>query len=299
MASIMLDSGAFSAWSRGGAIDLQDYIAFLQRHEHLIDLYISLDVIAGLFPYRAWRRHTIEKAAAQSYANHRCMRRNNLIPIPVFHQGDSWDWLSRYLNDGESYVALATDKRASRVETMDWLDQCFEVLSDARGQPRVKTHALGLSDTSLARRHPWSTLDSTRWLQSGGHGHILIPREDRNGEPDYSLPPRQIATSNRSRGRSNHIDLIADHDLIDEYLRDEVGCTLSHVRSDHNERLRACIAFLQRSVGPGLHFVINSVEHARLMIRSRVNSILLSYFYVQEKSRALEKCVGLIRQNRQ
>jgi hypothetical protein len=43
--NILMDSGAYSAFSRSMTIELSEYIAFIKNNQHLLQHYISLDVI--------------------------------------------------------------------------------------------------------------------------------------------------------------------------------------------------------------------------------------------------------------
>src|SRR5262249_19631321 len=103
---IMIDSGAYTAWSRGGPpIDLGDYIEFLKCNDwHCC---ISLDVIAGQDAQREWRSERMEQAANQSYQNYARMRDAGLDPIPTFHQDEDFTWLDKYRADGADYIAIA------------------------------------------------------------------------------------------------------------------------------------------------------------------------------------------------
>src|SRR5258708_5969086 len=107
--SVLLDSGAFSRWTIGTSIDLDDeYIPYVKTNEHLLaGGYISLDVIPGRDRQREWRADLIEQAAHQSYENWLKMRDAGLQPWPVVHMGESFDWPERYLADGADHIALS------------------------------------------------------------------------------------------------------------------------------------------------------------------------------------------------
>src|SRR5580692_1929900 len=85
--SLMLDSGAFSAWKRGISINLAEYIAYIKKHEHLLASYVCLDQIPGK-PGVKRTQAEVDDAAAQSYKNQQTMKKAGLTPIPVFHQGE-------------------------------------------------------------------------------------------------------------------------------------------------------------------------------------------------------------------
>src|SRR4051812_44347063 len=84
--SILLDSGAYSAWTKGVVIDLPSYIQFIKKHRRMLAGYVNLDVIPGQDGRRPHDREQIEAAARASYRNLQLMRDAGLTPIPVFHQ---------------------------------------------------------------------------------------------------------------------------------------------------------------------------------------------------------------------
>src|SRR5262245_50092016 len=126
MIKVMLDCGAYSAWSLwGNSIDLNHYIDFNLRNKHLLHCCINLDVIPGANRQRELDRDLIDQAAEASYRNQQKMKDKGLAPIPVFHEGEDFSWLRRYCEDGESYIALAPFAGAHHC--IPWLDECFAV----------------------------------------------------------------------------------------------------------------------------------------------------------------------------
>src|SRR5690606_13405309 len=70
---MFLDSGAFSAWSKGAQIRIRDYIAFIKRHQQYIDHYANLDVIADTFKKRGAASALYRKAAEATLHNQQVM----------------------------------------------------------------------------------------------------------------------------------------------------------------------------------------------------------------------------------
>ena len=201
----MLDSGAYSAWTRGARIDIREYIQFIQRNEALLACYVNLDVIAGDGGNRAWRQADIEKAAAQSYANQQRMKDAGLRPIPVFHQDEVVHWLERYLSDGECYIGLSPYKRQNRRDAVRWLDRCFTLLT-ANGRPLVKTHAFGVTSPIILHRYPWASADSSKWALAAGFGQVPVPVYT-NGQPDFTVQHDAFAMTTRSTNQGRrHVD---------------------------------------------------------------------------------------------
>jgi hypothetical protein len=110
---LMLDSGAYSAWTQNQAISIAAYIKFVRECEPYLHTYVNLDVIPGaLGRPRTWQ--DTETAAAQSYRSLQLMKDAGLKPLPVFHQGEDFRWLERMLKDGEEYIGISTAKNQRR-----------------------------------------------------------------------------------------------------------------------------------------------------------------------------------------
>ena len=229
MMDILLDSGAFSAWNLGQRIDLDAYIGFVKANKGLIYRCINLDVIPGNFGSREWRPEAIEAAAAASYANQQKMKEAGLNPIPVFHQDENFRWLEKYLADGEDYICLSASQRAGRREKLTWLRDCLKLLC-SQGRPLVRTHGLGETSTLICHEFPFTTVDSRRWFLAAAYGQIPVPIYC-GGKPDYTLDPRIVSMTERSRGRPNHIDMRDDRERVDRFLA-EVGVDVEQCRRD-------------------------------------------------------------------
>jgi hypothetical protein len=181
---LMVDSGAFSAFTQGQNIALADYVAFLRANAPRIRNYVSLDAIPGT-PEHPPTIRDCELAARQSYANHQEMKAHGLHPLPVFHQEESFDWLEQMLRDGENYIGIARRQEAHRAQQMEWLDRVFDVLKGTG----VQTHGLGITRPKFLLRYPFHSVDSTTWSVSAGNGKIVVPLADGRGGFDYQTEP--------------------------------------------------------------------------------------------------------------
>jgi hypothetical protein len=183
----MVDSGAFSAWSKGVQVSLNPYIFWLLCNEGYIGHYFNRDVIAGENGRRERCRHKIEQAAAQSYFNFRRMKRARLNPIPVFHQNERFFWLRRYLDEGAQYIALAPF-HATRPEGIAWLRDAFALVAN---YPNVKVHGLGVMSHFAVCKFPFYSVDAATWLRGGSRGQIPVPFF-RDGHLDYERRPKTL-----------------------------------------------------------------------------------------------------------
>ncbi|MBN1591687.1 MAG: hypothetical protein JW941_00400 [Candidatus Coatesbacteria bacterium] len=138
--SVMLDSGAFSAFRSGVGIDIVEYCDFIEHNLDRVDLYFNLDVIGDV---------------AASKANLRFMEVKGLSPIPVFHHGEELDVLEE-MRDGYPLIGLGGMVPRSRRRMFDWLSEIF-------GRYPHKYHGLGIGDVSLISTFPFESIDNTSW----------------------------------------------------------------------------------------------------------------------------------------
>jgi len=179
---IMLDSGAFSAFSGGAIINLSDYISFIKTNEKFIDFYINLDVIGD--QEACWK-------------NQETMEKEGLNPLPVYHIQDDLSYLEKcmsynYFCIGGMAVGFTTEQR------LVFFDRCFSIIcNNPQGIPTHKVHGLGMTSLQLMLRYPWYSVDSTSWVLTGRFGSVYVPKK-RNGVYLYDENTWKVGVSNRS-----------------------------------------------------------------------------------------------------
>lgn len=205
--SLFLDSGAFSAFSKGVDININEYISFIKENKEYIEVYANLDVIGD---------------AEATLKNQRIMEKKGLNPLPCFHYGDDIKYLKLYMQEND-YIALGGMVPISSKNLILWLDEIFSYICDNKGIPKVKVHGFGLTSFDLMFRYPWYSVDSTSWVMTGRFGGILVPKF-RNNKYIYNEPPWKITVSNQSsdvREQGKHISTFApiEQDIIINYLK--------------------------------------------------------------------------------
>lgn len=185
---LFLDSGAFSAWSQGEEIDIQEYISFIKKNEKHINLYSNLDVIGN---------------AAATWENQKIMEKAGTNPVPVFHYGEDIKWLKKLLRKKYEYISLGGMVPISTKDLIPWLDDLWaNYLTDEKGMPVCKVHGFGLTALRLMLRYPWYSVDSTSWVVTGRMGSVYIPRF-KNGKWVYDEDSWKIAVSNQSPSKKD------------------------------------------------------------------------------------------------
>jgi hypothetical protein len=153
--SIFLDSGGFTARSRGIDIDVVKYGEFIKRNPRF-KIYANLDLME----------------TEKTLTNQKTLEDMNLKPIPVFHY-DEWRNGKGYLLDEyikkSPYIALGgiAGSAVSKKILEAYLDFCFYKI------PRTtKVHGFGITSMWALQRYPFYSVDSTAWLSGGKFGRI-------------------------------------------------------------------------------------------------------------------------------
>ena len=264
-------------WQRGDRIALGNLHRIHQTQCEIKSTATCLDVIPGEFGNMDWSAEAVEQSAKQSYHNLQVMKDAGLSPIPVFHQGERFDWQQRMLDDAESYIGLSPFSRSHRSDIIAWLDQCFAVL---KSTPDVQTHGFGIMSHLILNRYPWTSTDAGTWWRQPGNGKIVVPIGG-----DYAITPDIVPVTEEQLHLPGHLDRLDDMavQFVADYLRDAIGIDLAEARYNPNARLR-CWALYYKALamwrGIDIVFGINahtpSLRH--VLHACGVNSHLLSYY---------------------
>lgn len=99
--------------------------------------------------------------------------------IPVFHYGEDWKHLKRFLEyrheDGKpiDYIGLAISLEGTKKVRIDWGQQCMKIIAES-SNPNVKTHAFGVGVRSVLEHIDVYSTDATSWVKRGAYGMISI-----------------------------------------------------------------------------------------------------------------------------
>lgn len=205
---LFLDSGAYSAYTKGVKIELDEYIQFIKDHKDIIHVYANLDSIGD---------------AKQTLKNQRYMESKGLHPLPTFHMNEDFKYLKFYINRYD-YIALGGMANCKNKHLLaNWLDHCWNLICDEDGMPKVKVHGFALTRLDIMTRYPWYSVDSTSWVAKSRFGSILIPRM-KNGKISYEVTPVTLFISSRSpenKQEGKHYNNITSSykKYVDEYIK--------------------------------------------------------------------------------
>lgn len=142
---IMLDSGAFSYWTKGKNVSIIDYMKYIKENEEYITEYMALDVMDN--PNISIKYYEI-------------MKMEGFNPIPVYHYGDDESYLQRYVDDGNTYIALGkTVPIKNKNVVKNWVNDLIEKY------PNVKFHLLGSSGKIITRNTRIHSVDASTWIR--------------------------------------------------------------------------------------------------------------------------------------
>jgi len=220
--NIILDSGAFSAWTKEEEIDIEDYAAFAINNLQVFDYIINLDVIPGKIGKKGTdlSQEEVEGASRKGYRNYRTMLKSGIPKdklIHVFHQEENFIWLKRMVKN-MSYIGLSPANDRSSKEKKIWLDECMNHVLDDKGYPLVKFHGFGVTSISIMFRYPWYSVDSGSWMQYSKYGAVLVPKST-NGKYNYKKNPFVIFLSSKSpklKQEGKHFTTLSD--IEQEYI---------------------------------------------------------------------------------
>jgi hypothetical protein len=139
---IMIDSGAYSAFSVGQRIDIDEYVELLKRYPQCI--YINLDVCSD---------------PDETQRNQGYLEDKGLNPIPVYHFGEPREVLEGLVAKGYGYIGLGNSilsVRRPQSQFRSWVFDC------CNQYPEVKFHGFAVGALKPELMGLYSA-DSTTW----------------------------------------------------------------------------------------------------------------------------------------
>lgn len=162
--NIMIDSGAFTAWSKDINLDPDKYLEWINKWDKYVTLFGQIDVI----PPKSANRQQVEECCKKTWDNYLYMRERMKSPeklLYTFHYGEDFKWLKQALEyrDGAGkpieYMALGGLVGRSTKQRIAFLDKCFNIIQNS-SNPNIKVHGFGVSSEKLWRRYPFESCDS-------------------------------------------------------------------------------------------------------------------------------------------
>lgn len=185
---LFLDSGAFSMFTQGAEISLENYAQFILNNQNSIYVASNLD--------------DVTKTEHLSYANQKALEALGCKVQPVYHAREGAAWLCKYMNEGYDYIFIGGLVPETTKWLLGWLDYIWHsYLIKPDGTARLKVHGFGLTSLKLMYRYPWHSVDSTSWLMTSSFGTIFLDLP----QPDGTMRDYKVDFSTTS-GKRHDID---------------------------------------------------------------------------------------------
>lgn len=242
---IMLDSGAFTAWTKGEEVTLdhliRDYSTLIDEFGYDIEKIwlINLDKIPaepGRDPTPAELREAI-RISDENF--HKLVDVFGDRIIPVFHQGEDEARLAEVCNMAR-YICVSPRNDLGERHRRTWASEVHGKLPDG-----IRTHGLATTGYPMMSTIPWHSVDSATWIMLAAYGHVL-----------YNEKLQAVSISDDQPNRhdldKHYINISDAQKEVLHQLMDEWGFTYDGLRSDFVERAiwnRLMMTRLYRSIG--------------------------------------------------
>jgi len=174
--NMIIDSGAFSVWSRGESINIDAYKQFcvdvkriLPSETHLY--FVNLDVLPGKMGVRPTEEQ-VEDSAQRSWNNMLKLEDAGLKVINVYHQHEDLKWLDK-LREHSDYIGISPANDVSMPEKLNWLKHVFGMIRNT-----IRTHGFAVTSHQQLYQFPFFSVDSSSWVTPARYGRIPIFRDD-------------------------------------------------------------------------------------------------------------------------
>lgn len=203
---LILDSGAFTAWSMGHEVDVAAYrefaLAARQRFPRL--LVVNLDVIPG---ERGRTSTAVERTEAmqRSLRNADYLRTVGLPVMEVFHQDEPADFLRLLVTRRQPDEVLGLSPRNDMPLTSRkaWLRRVLALLSRNGPEHVPPCHGLAVTAKDMMTVFPWWSVDSSTWTMVWRWGEIPHPtRGGRVAISEAFAPTADVRRLNRTEHMS-------------------------------------------------------------------------------------------------
>lgn len=229
---IFVDSGSFSAWTKGISIDVDDYIDFINTNKDYFEICAAVDSIPGKHTSNSVATNEeVIKSCQDTWDNFLYMRSKMLDVnklLYTFHIGEPWEYLKQALEYEDehgklSYIALGGMVGKERPLINKFLEEATAIIKNS-SNPNVKVHAFGVGVPLILEKYKLTSSDSTTWCKVAGYGNIIYKN-------------KTIEISNKNLLRDTNI--LSKSPAALEGLLTEIknrGFTLQELQEDYDVR---------------------------------------------------------------
>lgn len=166
--TMIIDSGAFSAWNSGKTINREQYLRFCKTLPD--DVYkINLDVI----PRTGSSQEEKLKCIEESFDNYLYLSKHVKNVLPVHHYGEGIEWAKKML-DHTDYICISPANDTHENIKRQYFKWIFQELG-----LDVKMHVLGYSSIDGCKMFPFYSTDSISYKATHMNGNVMYERSDK------------------------------------------------------------------------------------------------------------------------
>lgn len=157
--TVMLDNGAYSAWTKSTAFDFDGYVEWIKTWDShpAFDFCLIPDVIDG-------------GEAENDLMIAKWFKAGMRHGVPVWHMHESLDRLTYFVN-AYPRIALGSSGQYATIGTEAWWDRmgaAMAIVCDEAGRPKVKLHGLRMLSPTVFSHLPLASADSTNVARNIG-----------------------------------------------------------------------------------------------------------------------------------
>lgn len=241
---LFMDSGAFTAWTKGATIDVDEYCNYISEYGEYVDYFGQLDTI----PKVGGTAKEAEEAAKSTLENYKYMVSKVKYPQKVvftFHVGEPIEVLQEALTWGKEHkdimqmIAIGGMVKKNADDKHSVISRVFGAIREI--YPEVKVHLFGCTSKQYFLDYPATSGDSSNYIMSATKGGVWTPgglygfgeKKDKN---HYLLQRQDVK------------------EAIDKYLK-EIDMPAELLMEHAKHRLLANIKYIERE------FYLKKVEN--------------------------------------
>jgi hypothetical protein len=222
---LIADSGAFSAYTLGATINLDDFTAWLDQNKGFLCWAASVDVIGN---------------PNATKNNFKVLTKAGYDVVPTVHFGTSPKELDFYASQGVDFIGLGGLVKKSKTLAHRWLVQIMSYAQ--KHHPQIRFHAWGVTSTQFLRHFPFWSCDSSSFASATRYGSIRFFNPNagswvaiKGREADlhkhhlllknyYNIQPKQIVETRKDYKNLNLLAAKA-YQLCEAYLNNRRSLT--------------------------------------------------------------------------
>ncbi len=160
-----LDSGAFSAWTKGKVYKVEEYYDFIMGLLPQLKVFrrvfaISLDKIPGRMNEPVTPDH-IKKAIDTTIKNTQWLTAKGLNVVPIHHQGEPLWVMEEYLKMAE-YVGISPANDSAQEKRLKYVQSLWQLFKNSAGKIKP-SHNFGNVAPAQLKSFPFYSADASTW----------------------------------------------------------------------------------------------------------------------------------------